>query len=90
MPPIASRISVCTALTASRTPLPPIPALVAVAQLHGLVGAGRGARRHGRAPERAVLEQHVHLDGGVAPAVQDLAGGDVGDRGHDGSLPVRG
>ncbi len=59
-----------------------IAGLVAVAQLDGLVGAGRGAGRHGRATLRAVLEDHVHLDGRVAAAVQDLAADDVDDGGH--------
>ena len=59
-----------------------VAALVAVAQLDRLVGAGRGARGHGGAAERTVLEKDIDLDGGVAAAVENLAGGDVGDRGH--------
>jgi hypothetical protein len=46
-----------------------VAALVAVAQLDRLVGAGRGARRHGGAAHRAVFEHDVDLDGRVAAAV---------------------
>ena len=56
--------------------------LAAVAQLDGLVLAGRRAGRDRRAAERARLEAHVDLDGGVAAAVEDLAGVDVRDRAH--------
>ena len=59
-----------------------VPALgVAVAQLHGLPCAGGGAGRDGRAAERAVPEDDVGLDGGVAPAVDDPAGDDGLDGG---------
>src|SRR5207249_11168131 len=58
--------------------------LVAVAQLDGLVRPGRGARRDGRPPDRAVTEQHVDFDRRVAAGVEDLAGVDgVDDRVHD-------
>ena len=56
--------------------------LVAVAQLDGLVGAGAGARGDGGAAEGAVGQDHIDLDGGVAAAVEDLAGVDGGDRGE--------
>ena len=36
-------------------------------------------------PMRAVLEHHVHLDGRIAAAVEDLAGDDVDDRCHGSS-----
>ena len=62
--------------------------LVAVAQLHGLVGAGRGARRHRGAATGVVLEDHVDLDGRIAAAVEDFAGVDVDDGGH-GRAPER-
>jgi len=60
--------------------------LVAVAQFHRLMGAGRGTRGHGGAAEAAVVEDNVHLDGGIAAAVENLAGDDVGDVGHEGAL----
>ena len=56
--------------------------LVAVAQLHRLVRARRGARRHRRAAHRAVLEHDIHLDRRIAAAVEDLAADDVDDGGH--------
>ena len=56
--------------------------LVAVAQLDRLVGAGRGAAGHGRAPDRAVVEDDVDLDRRVAARIEDLAGVDEVDRGH--------
>ena len=60
--------------------------LVAVAQFHRLVRAGRGA---GRAPRRgpcAPLSSTTSTSTvGIAAAVEDFAGGDVGDGGHDGS-----
>ena len=62
---------------------------VAVAQLDRLVRAGRGARRHRGAAHRAVLEHHVDLDRRIAPAVEDLAGDDIDDRGHARAPDVR-
>src|ERR1019366_5654386 len=53
--------------------------LVAVAELDRFVRPGRRARWHGRASQRAVVEDHIHLDRGVASRVQDLAGFDVDD-----------
>ena len=52
-------------------------ALAAVAQFHRLMGAGRGARRHGGAAESAVFQPHIHFHGRIAPGVQDFAAGDV-------------
>jgi hypothetical protein len=66
-----------------------VAALVAVALFHGLVDAGRRARGHRGAALRAVLQRDVDLDGGVAPAVEDLAGVDVDDGAHGRSLGVR-
>ena len=54
---------------------------VAVAQLDRFPRAGRGARRHRRAPHRTAVEGHVHLHGRIAAAVQNLAGVDQGDLG---------
>ena len=55
---------------------------IAVAQLDRLVGTRGSAGGHRRAAERAVLECHLHLDGGVAAAIEDLAGKQSGDRSH--------
>ena len=57
-------------------------AIAAVAQLDRLELAGRRAARHGGAAERAVVEQHLDLDGGVAARVEDLAGADCFDGCH--------
>ena len=81
-PESASKISPFTASTAPQHALAAVAVLVAVAPLHRLVGAGRGAGRHGGAAQRAVLQHHVHLDGRIAPAVEDLAREDVDDLGH--------
>ena len=60
-----------------------VAGLVAVAQLDRLVGAGRRAGRHGRPPDRAVAEDDVDLDRGVAARIEDLAGIDeLDDRVH--------
>ena len=56
--------------------------LVAVAQLHRHALAGGGAGRHRRAAHRSALEHHLHLDGRVAAAVQDLARENGIDRTH--------
>ena len=60
-----------------------VAALVAVAQLHRLALARRGARRHGGAAHGAALEDHLDLDGGVAAAVEDLPREDRINRCHD-------
>ena len=60
--------------------------LVAVTQFDGLVRPGGGARGHGGAAERAVIQNHIHFDRRIAPAVEDLAGDDVGDVGHGSAL----
>jgi hypothetical protein len=70
---------------------------VPVPELEGLVLARRCARRHGRAAQVAARHGDLHLHGGVAAGVEDLAGGDVDDLGHGGlqvlggcaHLPVR-
>ena len=59
-----------------------VAALVAVATLGRLEGAGRGARRDGRAGERAVVETDLDLDRRVAARVQDLAGANLLNAGH--------
>jgi hypothetical protein len=62
--------------------------LVAVAQLHRLVGAGAGPRGDDGAAARAIIQHDLGLDGGIAAAVEHLAGDDVGDGGHGGLLDV--
>ena len=56
-----------------------VAARVAVAQFERFARAGRRARRHGRAPERAALERHVDFDGRIAARVENLAGLDAMD-----------
>jgi len=48
--------------------------------------AGGCARGDGRAARCAIFEDHVDLDGGVAPAVKDFAGMDIKDDAHLESL----
>ena len=57
-------------------------AVAAVAQLDRFVFAGRGSRRHRGAAERAGVEQHLDLDGGVATRIEDFASGDADDLAH--------
>ena len=64
-----------------------VAARVAVAQLDRLVRAGGGARGHRGAADGAILEAHVDLDGGIAPAVENLATHDVNDHRHRQILP---
>ncbi len=59
-----------------------VTVLVAIAQLDRFMRARRSARWHCGPPETAVFEQDVHLDRGVAPAVQYLASVNVDDGGH--------
>ena len=61
-------------------------ALAAVAQLMRLMRAGRGAGGHRGAAEGAALQHHVHLDGGVAAAVENFPADDGSDCGHDPSI----
>jgi hypothetical protein len=42
---------------------------------------GMDAEEHGGAAEGTILQEDVDLHRGIAPAVEDLAGGDVGDKG---------
>ena len=51
-----------------------VAALVAVAQLNGLVFTRGGSRGHGGSAPGAARKLHLHLDGGVAARVQDLPG----------------
>ena len=59
-----------------------VAAVVPVALLHRLVGPCGGAGRDRRATEGTVLQRHIDLDRGIAPAVEDFARGDVDDIGH--------
>ena len=64
-------------------------AVAAVAQLHRLVRPGAGAARD-RGPAPGPAQQlDLHLDGGVAPGVQDLSGVDVDDAAHGPPLALR-
>jgi len=63
------------ALTAVARPVP-------VAQLDRLARAGRCARGHGGAAQRTGVEDHIHLDRGVAARVEDLASAYISDAAH--------
>ena len=71
-----------------RNALAQVAALVAIAQLAGLKGAGRSTRRHHCAAKAAVLEHDLDLDGGVAAAVEHLATVDVQNIAHVVSLSL--
>ena len=58
------------------------PGGVAVAQLHSFVGAGAGAGRDGGPPDSAIGQEHMGLQGRVAPRVQNFAGLYSLDRSH--------
>ena len=79
-------ISSRTASTACCDALAEVAALVAVTALGRLEGAGRGSRRNRGPGERAVVEPHLDLDGGVAARVQDLAGANLLNGGHSSLL----
>ena len=51
-----------------------VVALVAVAQLHGLMFAGRSARRHNGAAQCAAFQNHVRFHGRIAARVKNFAG----------------
>ena len=57
-------------------------ACAAVAQFDRLMRASRRTGRHRRTAERAVFQRYVDLDGRIAAAVENFAGGDVDDGGH--------
>ncbi len=50
-----------------------VVALVAVAQLHGLVLAGGGARRHDGAAQCAAFQNHICFHGGIAARIKNFA-----------------
>ena len=59
------------------------PRVTTVPELDRLVHAGRRTGWDRGAADGSRLEQHVDLDRGVAPRVQDLAGADVGYAAHE-------
>ena len=59
-----------------------IDALVAVAQLPGLVNARARPAGHGGPAERAVGKRHFDFDGRIAAAIENLASVDGGDEAH--------
>src|SRR5207237_3024800 len=60
-----------------------VPLRAAVAKLGRLELAGRGARWDRRAAPCSAVQQHVDLDGRIAPRVEDLARVDGLDRRHE-------
>ena len=58
---------------------------VAIALFHGFAGSRRGARGHGGAAKGAVFQRHIDLDRGIAARIEDFAGVDVNDLGHEGA-----
>ena len=71
-----------------RNALAQVAALVAIAQLAGLKGAGRSTRRHHCTAKAAVLEHDLDLDGGIAAAVEHLATVDIQNIAHVVSLSL--
>ena len=71
-----------------RNALAQVAALVAIAQLAGLKGAGRSTRRHHCTAKAAVLEHDLDLDGGIAAAVEHLATVDIHNIAHVVSLSL--
>ena len=65
-------------------PFAQVAFLVAVPQLDGLIDSGAGSGGNRRPPHRAVGQDHVHFDGRVAAAVEDLATDDLCNRGEAG------
>jgi hypothetical protein len=60
-----------------------VAVLLAVAELEGLVNAGRGPGGNRGAAAGPVLERDFDLDGGVAPGIEDLPGVDfLDENGH--------
>ena len=60
---------------------------ILVPHLQGLVGTGGCSGRDGGASHGAVLQDHLHLNGGVSAGVQDLPGQHIGDNRHLGKPP---
>lgn len=64
-----------------------IAILIAVTQLNSLERASRSAGGNHRAAERAVVERHLDLDGGIAARIKHLATIDVQNLTHSAPLP---
>ena len=56
---------------------------VAVAQFEGFVFACAGPGGHRRSPGRALVQNHIDLDRGIAPRVENLARLNVNDGAHE-------
>ena len=63
--------------------------LVAVPQLHRLVGTGRCAGGDAGATHRTAFEFDLDFHRGIAPAVEDFTGADIGNGAHRAGLLVR-
>ena len=59
-----------------------IARFIAIAHLNRLIGACGCTRRHSRAAQGAIFEDYIHLNGGVATAVENFAGVNINDGGH--------
>ncbi len=59
-----------------------VMALVAVAQLHGFVFAGRSAGGHNGASKGAAFQNHVRFHGGISARVKNFAGTNGNNLGH--------
>ena len=84
MPISVGAIDVAHVLDRLEHALAEVARRVAVAQLERLVLAGRRARGHDRAAERAAVEADLDFDGRVATGIQDFAGVEPDDLGHGG------
>ena len=59
-----------------------VTALVAVPQLTGLIDAGGSAGGHSGAAHGAVLQDDLHLDGGIAAGVNNFTAEDINNFKH--------
>jgi len=59
-----------------------VVALIAVAQLHGLMLAGRSARRHNGAAHRAAFQNDIRLYGRIPARIKDFAGTNSNNLSH--------
>ena len=73
MPPIASKNLAVDRIDRLADTFAAIPFLVTVAQLDRFMRAGRRAGRNRGAAERAVFQDDIDFDGGIAAAVEDFA-----------------
>src|SRR4051794_36286439 len=63
-----------------------VPALLAVPQLDSFVSTGRGARRHNRPTDRAILQPDIDLHCWIASRIEDLPSNNLRDNGHSSLL----